>query len=294
MLCLCGRQLVKSKQEIAVPEIFAKTLYVSRDIAIRDTDCQGTCRVKSTEESTKTTQLVFPYRGSYVRHVGERQAIADANHVLFFNAAEGYRISHPVAGGDGSLTLIISEQLMRELSPVSLLQQGSKLTFLPQQIRIGPEAQALVARLRHGLQQNILQRLEVETLALTLVGRTLGSRSTRQASATSGQWRLADRAKLVLASDLTRRWSLMEVASELQVSPVYLTQVFQQVEGTPLYRYQLQLRVARALLLLPRNDDLTSLSLELGFSSHSHFTAAFRRLHKCSPSQFRRSFVRNH
>lgn len=294
MLCFHGGTFVKSERETAVPEIFAKTLYTSRDVIIRDTNCRGTCRVKSTEESTGTTQLVLPYCGAYVKHVGERQAIADANHVLFFNAGEGYRISHPVAGGDGSLTVIVREQLIRELSPIGLMRQGPRLAFLPQQMRIGPEAQALAAKLRRGLQQKFLLPLEVEAMALTLVGKTLGPRGTRQAALTSGRKRLADRAKLVLASDLTRRWSLAEVASEVQVSPVYLTQVFQQLEGTPLYRYQLQLRLARALLLLPGNPDLTSLSFELGFSSHSHFTAAFRRFHNCTPSQFRRWYESNH
>jgi AraC-like DNA-binding protein len=68
---------------------------------------------------------------------------------------------------------------------------------------------------------------------------------------------------------------------------VYLTQVFQQVEGLPLYRYQLNLRLARALDLLAGHDDLTTLGLELGFSSHSHFTAAFQRTYGRSPSEFR-------
>jgi AraC-like DNA-binding protein len=71
-------------------------------------------------------------------------------------------------------------------------------------------------------------------------------------------------------------------------SPVYLTQVFQQVEGLPLYRYHLRLRLARALDLLPQYDDLTALSLDLGFSSHSHFSAAFRLVYGRSPSEFRR------
>jgi AraC-like DNA-binding protein len=66
-----------------------------------------------------------------------------------------------------------------------------------------------------------------------------------------------DRAKLVLTSDLARRWTLAEVAAEVGVSPVYLTQSFQQVEGVPLYRYQLRLRLARALELLADYDDLT-------------------------------------
>jgi AraC-like DNA-binding protein len=100
---------------------------------------------------------------------------------------------------------------------------------------------------------------------------------------------LVDRVKLVLASDLARRWTLAEIAAEVRGSPVYLTQVFQQVEGLPLYRYQLRLRLARALDLLALYDDLTDLSQELGFSSHSHFSAAFREAYGRSPSEFRQS-----
>ena len=69
---------------------------------------------------------------------------------------------------------------------------------------------------------------------------------------------LVDRAKLVLASDPAQRWTLGEIATDVGVSPVYLTQVFQQVEEMPLYRYQLQLRLARSLLIA------VSLSLSCG------------------------------
>jgi AraC-like DNA-binding protein len=99
--------------------------------------------------------------------------------------------------------------------------------------------------------------------------------------------RLVDRVKLVLSGDLARRWTVAEIAAEVRGSPVYLTQIFQQVEGLPLYRYQLRLRLSRALDLLAQYDDLTALSLDLGFSSHSHFSASFRRLYGRSPSEFR-------
>jgi AraC-like DNA-binding protein len=51
----------------------------------------------------------------------------------------------------------------------------------------------------------------------------------------------------------------------------------------------MRLRLTRALDLLARCDDLTRLSLDLGFSSHSHFTSAFRRAYGCTPAYFRRS-----
>jgi AraC-like DNA-binding protein len=232
---------------------------------------------------------VFPYRGVYVRYLGRDQAVAEANQVLFFNAEEGYRVSHPVPGGDASLTVVLNESLLREISPRALLCDGAGLAFRQQRLRIDPRAQVLVALLRHSLREKIAESLEAESLALTLVARALGPRTTHVAGATVGRQRLVDRIKLVLASDLARRWTLAEIASEVRGSPVYLTQLFQQVEGVPLYRYHLRLRLARGLDLLGQYDDLTVLSLDLGFSSHSHFSAAFREAYGRSPSEFRQS-----
>jgi AraC-like DNA-binding protein len=135
----------------------------------------------------------------------------------------------------------------------------------------------------------VAETLEAETLTLTLIRRALGERTSHAAGASVGRQRLVDRAKLLLSSDPARRWTLSEIGAAVGVSPVYLTQVFQQVEGLPLYRYHLRLRLARALDLLGEYDDLTSLSMDLGFSSHSHFTASFRQAYGRTPAEFQRS-----
>ena len=272
-----------------LPEFAVECLLESPTVTVRDVYCQGSCRQASAEECATATQLVFPYRGVYVRHLGHDQAVAEANQVLFFNASEGYRVTHPVPGGDASLTLVISEPLLRELAPLTFLRDSRTLAFRQQRLRIDARAQVLVALLRHSLRHNIAEPLEAESLALTLVQRALGPRTTHAAGASIGRQRLVDRVKLVLASDLARRWTLAEIAAEVRGSPVYLTQVFQQVEGLPLYRYQLRLRLARALDLLAQYDDLTALSLDLGFSSHSHFSAAFRQAYGRSPTAFRQA-----
>jgi AraC family transcriptional regulator len=273
-------------------EFTVQTLLETPTVTVRDVYCQGSRRDQSAEECATDTQLVFPYRGVYVRRLGRDEAVAEANQALFFNAAEGYRVSHPVPGGDASLTMIISEPDLRELAPRAYLRDGAALAFRQQRLRIDPRAQALVALLRHSLRQNIAESLEAESLALTLSQRALGPRTAHAAGASVGRRRLADRVKLVLATDLARRWTLAEIAAEVGGSPVYLTQVFKQVEGLPLYRYQLRLRLARALDLLAQYDDLTALGLDLGFSSHSHFSAAFRQAYGRSPSEFRRTALR--
>lgn len=271
-----------------VPEFFADTLLRSSIASVRDVYCRGSCREHSAEEYAPATELVFPYRGAYVRHLGRDQTVAEANQVLFFNAAEGYRISHPVPGGDASLSLSISPSLLLELAPIDLLRDKSAPAFRRQRLRVDARVQALVAMLRHSLRRNVAEPLEAESLALTLAQRALGPRTTHAAGGSVGRQRLVDRIKLLLASDLARRWTLSQIAAEIPGSPVYLTQVFQQVEGMPLYRYQLRLRLARSLDLIERYDDLTALSLDLGFSSHSHFSAAFREAYGRSPSEFKR------
>ena len=274
-----------------MPEFAVRPLLKTPTVTVRDVCCKGSFRHQSAEEHAAVTQLVFPYRGAYVRHLARDEAVAEANQVLFLNANEGYRVSHPVPGGDASLVLIISEPQLGELAPRAFLRDRAPLAFRQQRLRIDARAQALMAILRHSLRQKIAEPLEAESLALTLVQRALGPRTTHVAGASLGRQRLVDRVKLVLTSDLARRWTLAEIAAEVRGSPVYLTQVFQQVEGLPLYRYQLRLRLARALDLLGEYDDLTALGLDLGFSSHSHFSAAFRAAYGRTPSEFRRTAV---
>ena len=98
-------------------------------LTIRDVICDGACRHTSAEECTAATHLVFPYRGVYVRHLGRSDAVAEANQVLFFNEAEGYRISHPISGGDASLDLRMNDSVVRELAPKGLVRQGGMVAF---------------------------------------------------------------------------------------------------------------------------------------------------------------------
>ena len=146
--------------------------------------------------------------------------------------------------------------MLAELAPHTLLSEREPPVFNLQHLRIDARAQALVMLLKHSLRIGSIEPLEAEGLALTLVSRALGPRTAREPGATYARRRLVDRVKVLLASDLSRRWTLAEIAREISGSPVYLTQVFQQVEGLPLDRYHLRLRLARALDLLATRQDL--------------------------------------
>lgn len=265
------------------------TLLDTQTVSLRDVVCNGACRGKSGEECGHRTSLVYPYRGVFMRHVGRAETVAEANQVVFFNRDEDYRVSHPVEGGDACLDVQVDEAILSELAPKEQLRSGAPASFKRPRRRVDPRAQALVALLRYSLHRGVAETLEAETLTLTLIRRSLGERTSHGAATTYGREKLVDRAKLVLSTDLARRWTLADVATEVGVSPVYLTQVFQQVEAMPLYRYQLRLRLARALDLLGACHDLTALGLDLGFSSHSHFSASFKQAYGRTPAEFQRA-----
>src|SRR5438046_10617831 len=128
-----------------------QSLLETRSVAIRTVCCAGGCVHRGPEEHARTTELVFPYRGVWVRHGAGEQAVADANHVLFFNAEEGYRASHPVDGGDASFVLALPEPLLEEIAPAALVRADGRVAFKHRSLRIDARAQALVALLRHAL-----------------------------------------------------------------------------------------------------------------------------------------------
>jgi AraC-like DNA-binding protein len=99
---------------------------------------------------------------------------------------------------------------------------------------------------------------------------------------------LVEAAKNAIASNLDRNVTLHELCSVMHCSPWQLCRAFRRATGQTLtsYRHALRLQVALERLRL-RDTDLTELALELGYSSHSHFTHVFHRHLGTTPSQVR-------
>jgi hypothetical protein len=129
----------------------AHPLLVTDTVSVWDVVCQGECKHKSGEECAAANHLVFPYRGVYMHHVGQSEAVAEANPVVFINEGEAYQVSHPVEGGDSSLSISVGAQLLQELAPADYLHKTGPVAFNLGRRRIDTRAQALTALLRHSL-----------------------------------------------------------------------------------------------------------------------------------------------
>ena len=238
------------------------------------------------EDYSPDYQVCLPYAGAFVWHVGRDDVVADPNGVLFVRGGEGFRVSQPVAGGYAELIFTVRPDLLSELLGVPERTLSAHECFRRRRRPANADLQRRGADFLHrpagdgeplASEERIVAFLQA-ALAVTAATRWDLSPSTI---------RMLGRAKAYLAANLSAPLRLAHVARAAGTSPAYLTTTFRLAEGQPLHRYLVQLRLARALVELPHADDLTRLACELGFSNHSHFTAAFRRMFGLTPSRFR-------
>ena len=115
-------------------------------------------------------------------------------------------------------------------------------------------------------------------------------RSDVRPAALTRRTRAMERVKEAIAVAPSRKWNVARLAKLANLSPFHLCHVFRQMAGTSIYDYVLQERLAHALdAVLDGDDDLTSIALDAGFASHSHFTARFRGFFGCTPAALRRT-----
>ena len=254
---------------------------------VEDVRAGGALNEVDGEAFSAEFQVALPYRGLFVWHVGDDEVVGDANQALFVTGGERYRMSHPVAGGYAELIVTPTTSIVAELGHASGGALASHALFLRRSRRVSPSLQSLRARLLFqalgGWNDNALA---AEELVLALLRSALDDDAPRHNPARSTQ-KLIARTKAYLEAEQARSIRLADVGIAVGASPVYLTQVFRAVEGIPLHGYLTQLRLARALVKLSQADDLTELALELGFSSHSHFSARFHSAFGTTPSVFR-------
>lgn len=236
---------------------------------------------------TPLFQLALPYAGLFTWDIGRGETLIDANQILFIQAAKDFVEHQPIVEiGHSGIILTWQPEATDELLHMARAAGTSIDTdiAIPTSVALRRLLQCWLA-ISDGAGADALVRDE---LAIATFERA--ARLTRRSRPTPSA--LIKRVKLMLQELATEPLSLQQLAETLGVTPVYLTQAFSRAEGMPLYRYQLHLRLGRAMAELPTTDDITTLALDLGFSSHSHFTTAFKSFAKQTPSQFREAFRR--
>ncbi len=218
-------------------------------------------------ECAERTPHDFTYRSGYLRHVEIGDVVADAVGAVLRRRRSVH--AELFAHGRREPDLTVDETLLREIAPAEMREPA---------IRCASPCACASIRARcswHCLRLVFTKARPTRSkpslaLALDLAcDRPAPGASQAAARVASASWI----APGVLVRDLLP--SLVLAGSRCRGRRRSLSDTkFPRVEGVPLYRYQLRLRLARAG---SDHRDLGALSHDLGFSSHSHFGSAFQQ-----------------
>jgi AraC family transcriptional regulator len=241
--------------------------------------------------------IVFLHAGSFRANSSAAIGLLDCTRVGFFNAGVPFQSAHPYGGGDAGSDLALREDVLTEM----LARHDAKSSDRPE--RPFPSGSGPCAPETFLLHRLLLRKvsaqahpdeLEVEELALLLADRVIAASFGGGSLPEEGRRRRendeADEIRGYLSARPGRRHRLDEIASALGSSPFRLCRSFRAATGTTIHRYLTQIRIHRAIDRLAGGcHDITGLALDLGFSSHSHFTAAFRKNLGTTPEKIRRA-----
>lgn len=241
--------------------------------------------------------FVFPRTLVRIRHEGREAFLAGPDVVTYYNRGQVYWRDSVGSCPDRCEWFAFQPQVLREAirarDPGALDQVGGPFRFTH-----GPGDPIAYLEQRRVVESLSTSRaaeapalgfaFEVEETMLHVLDRVLRARHGALLEPTArGERELAEAARVELGRTPGDRRSLSQVAGALGVSVFHLCRVFRRQTGTTLHAYRNRLRLAAALELVPRRRrDLTGIALRLGYSSHSHFTAAFRREFGVTPSTF--------
>lgn len=258
--------------------LLRRTAHRSETLAVHLVHCRPLDRGCGPEEWVRASTVAFPLRGVFLKHHSRRRrVVADPCHALYFRAGEAYRVSHPAGCGDDCLSIEPAAHLIPEIF-------GAESFAHTHAILDGPRLQAsrLLAHRLH-----TATPLEIEERALALLAGPGDALSAQCAG--PRQQQMVEATQISLAAQPQEAWSLAALASRVHASPFYLARTFRRLAGMPVHRYHLQARLAAALVqVLDTPLEFTQIGLRLGFSSHSHFTAAFRQAFGATPSALRK------
>jgi AraC-like DNA-binding protein len=283
-----------------VTGIDIRWLFESSTVRLNRWHCLETATGLTGERHQLWSVIGFVHAGAYELRCPRGDALVDPMQVAFLKPFEAYRTRHPCGCGDHGSSLILREDILREIAS-SYRPDLRDADGSPFQKPAGPCPNGPFLRHRsllhdletgEGIEPLQIEETALEVAAEIVVAALAPVRHSPPRGRRSQRRDLAEDLRRLLGRTFREAVRLTELARELETSPFHLCRVFREETGLPIHRYLTRLRLRSALEALGRGEkDLSRLAFDLGFSSHSHFSYSFRREFGVPPSRFRRSAV---
>jgi AraC-like DNA-binding protein len=237
--------------------------------------------------------VVMPDTAVRLLPEGGESYVSTVNHVLVYDRDVHFRRQVVSADGDRCTFAVVADPLAAELG----LDRSRRRAGRPR-LRHGTSGArdyALVQAARAALAGDDPDLLAVDEALLAVLRRAAGQVGAEDPvrAARAGTERahrdMVEAVKALLATDLPRRWTLAQLGTAVHYSPYRLARVFRARTGYPVAGYLRQLRLRASLpAATAPGADLSTVATAYGFSSHSHYTRAFREAFGHTPTQARR------
>ncbi len=240
--------------------------------------------------------VVFPATGVRIMQGRSDPFVANPLNAVLYNAGQSYRRALVSSQGDRCSFLVVHPELLgRLLWDIRARSAQEDHPFDASEAAVDPSAYLTQARVVRHLSEAARRAIApdlllVEESLFDVLRRTLAGSIPPQASPSTDLTRtgVVEEVKELLATRFHENLSLACIAREVHRSPFHLARLFRLRTGRSIHEYRTQLRLRSGLSRLEDGrSDLASLALDLGFSSHSHFTSAFRRAFGVPPSAVR-------
>ena len=222
--------------------------------------------------------IVLSTRGAFGVRAGSRTCLAHPGTALTVVGEVEYQVCHPRDDGHDYLVVAMRDDLFEELVPdaPAIAQQDYDLGVHVYLLN------ALKLRREHNGDHLLLDETFLELV------RELGRARKEVIGPVGNSSRCVRIAMSEIAARFDENVSLKALAGLAHCSPYYLSRHFRAVTGFTMAQYRTRLRLLHALeRLFDGEEALTGLALDLGFSHHSHFTAAFGQWFGQTPSTVR-------
>jgi AraC-like DNA-binding protein len=247
---------------------------------------------------TRQHCFVFPRTAVRIQHAGRKPFVASPSVVTLYNREQAYNRETVTSEGDRCDWFAVEPGVLAEALAAhdphvrDDPERPFRLPFVP----VDPKTY-LLQRLvvRHLTEAERPDTLFVEETVLQVLDQVAASAARFQGMAPrpdvesgSPASEVVDAMLAILGQRFREPLSLDDLARRSGYSAFHLGRIFRKRSGLTLHAWQSRLRLLTALERVTEpGTDFEELALGLGYSSHSHFTAAFRSAFGITPSAFR-------
>jgi AraC-like DNA-binding protein len=238
--------------------------------------------------------VALPVTPVWQSHDGADRLLVNQNDVVFHHPGSEYRRERFRDIGYRCLFFFPGTSLVHEM-----MAEVDRAALERPVIRFPPRApldgrtfglSRMVARALHSgrAESSAAREVLYEVLRGAVRASYLEAPKVRGASVATRRARreIVEEAKVVLTRRMAEPMSLDDLARALYVSPYHLARLFRSATGFSVHGYLVHLRLRAGLDRIQHvPGEIGALGLGLGYKSHSHFTASFRRAFGLTPTQ---------